>query len=860
MDTKTIFSLRNQAKDLVGNDKFIKLSEGLNIARDLYQEDKYDEWIKKAYAWVLIDLCKYLIQINNTNQLTALYKELVDIGIEEYDDHIIYSQIVQLRPKIDSNYNVIQKAEDLSKNGNHSEAIQIFQNLIIQNKLEEVHHEAYGWIIYRYLKSDINQLNSVQVRTFLRDYMNLKNERPSMLHSMILNFALNFSKSNNDFKFFNFFKLWDPSNLRPDDLKDGNKDGNKIPSLISRICREFINSKADIDLNFLFDSIKLDNNRILDFFREPYFWELMNLNKENKFNQLWPLFNEYVTKYASYDSSKWHSEILNLAERFMKENEEWRFFEFFKQWNPEKLRDEDWKETKKDEYTYKPLAIKALKKSFECIKKQNNYQDLNWIIPAYHKAINLFPDDEWLLREKALIHIKSKQFEEAISIYKKLVLELANSYYIWSELAKCIENNNKLKIGLLAKAASLEKNEDFLGEIRLQLAKLFIDENLAENAIVELNTYKSSREKSGKSFKEEYFSLRNSIAVIETNLTHNYKVYANYIPIAEDFAYADFEWYEVVLVDQWKNDKSKDIMLFINGDKIEFVISKSRFNSLKNANLGQVFNFKLHQQIIKKEVENTYSWQPKKIIEEVKYIPLVVKLSDKQSYEILENTFAYVEYINKEKQIVHAITYDNVEIFFPQSNNNFQIGDFITAKKFNKIIKGEKRTEIRQIKKIEKSLAINNFNKSIALVDGVNNEKQLFHFIIDKNTEGIIKYEATSLRPNEGDFIEIIYSKKKDKSNKFRLNVLEINNSSEVNPSLKRNISGLLSVNYKNDYDFDEFDNENDTAELPDFGFIGDYYVPKYLLEKHIIYNDCKINATAIFKGDKWKVISIEKI
>src|SRR5690606_10267991 len=225
-----------------------------------------------------------------------------------------------------------------------------------------------------------------------------KNERPSMLHSMILNFALNFSKSNKDFKFFNFFKLWNPSNLRAEDLKDGNKDGNKIPSLISRICREFINSKADIDLNFLFDSIKLDNNKILDFFREPYFWELMNLNKENKFNQLWPLFNEYVTKYASYDSSKWHSEILNLAERFMKENEEWRFLEFFKQWNPEKLRDDDWKETKKDEFTYKPLAIKALKKSFECIKKQNNEQDLNWIIPAYHKAINLFPDNEWLLR------------------------------------------------------------------------------------------------------------------------------------------------------------------------------------------------------------------------------------------------------------------------------------------------------------------------------------------------------------------------------------------------------------------------------------------------------------------------------
>ncbi len=38
----------------------------------------------------------------------------------------------------------------------------------------------------------------------------------------------------------------------------------------------------------------------------------------------------------------------------MKENEEWRFLNFFKNWNPENLRTEDWKETKKDENTYKP--------------------------------------------------------------------------------------------------------------------------------------------------------------------------------------------------------------------------------------------------------------------------------------------------------------------------------------------------------------------------------------------------------------------------------------------------------------------------------------------------------------------------
>ncbi|MFW2137384.1 tetratricopeptide repeat protein [Chryseobacterium sp. TY4] len=723
MDTKTIFSLRNQAKDLVGNDKFLKLSEGLNIARDLYKEDRFDEWIQKAYAWVLIDLCKYFILIKNTNKLKGLYKELVDIGITNNVDDIIYSQINQLRPKIDSGYGIIQNADELSKSGRHSEAIQVFHNLIIQNKLEEIHHETYGWIIYRYLKSDINQLSSVQVRTFLRDYMNLKNERPSMVHSMILNFALSFSKTNNDFNFFNFFKLWDPLNLRNEDLKDGNKDGNKIPSLISRICREFVNAKANVDLDFLFESIKLDKVKILDFFRESYFWELINLNKENKWSQLWPLFNEYTNNYAAHDASKWHSEILDLAERFMKENDEWRFFDFFKNWNPDKLREEDWKETKNEEFTYKPLAIKALKKSFECIKKQNSNQDILWLIPTYEKAIKQYPEDEWLLREKALIHIKCQQFEEAISIYKKLVLELSNNYYIWSEFAKCIVDNNKLKIGLLAKAATLEKNEDFLGEVRLELAKLFTDENLEQNAIVELNIYKNSREKSGKSFKEEYSNIRNRIITIETDLTHNSDVYNKYIPLAEDFAYSDFEWTEVALVDQWKNDKSKDKMLFINANNVEFVISKNRFRILRNANLGQIFSFKLYQQITKKEVESTYSWQPKKIVEEIRFVPLMVNKSHKQPYEVLKDTFAFVEYINKEKQIIHAITFDNTELFFPQLDNPIKVGEFITAKTFKKSIKGELRTEIRDVKKIDKNIAIPYFSKGLALVDGVNNQK-----------------------------------------------------------------------------------------------------------------------------------------
>ena len=221
MDSKTVFELRKEAKGLSGDEKLNKLNNALEIARKLYSDEPYDDWIQKAFAWVLIDLCKHYITDNNLNQAETCFRELNTIDFQGYADEIIENQKSFLRPKIDTNYSEVHKAEELSKNGKHQEALAICQNLISQNQLSELHHESYGWVIYRYIKAEENNLLSVGVRTFLRDYMNLKNERPSMLHSMILNFALNYSKTHSDFKFYKFFLLWNPNNLRYEDLNDG---------------------------------------------------------------------------------------------------------------------------------------------------------------------------------------------------------------------------------------------------------------------------------------------------------------------------------------------------------------------------------------------------------------------------------------------------------------------------------------------------------------------------------------------------------------------------------------------------------------------------------------------------------------
>ena len=555
---------------------------------------------------------------------------------------------------------------------------------------------------------------------------------------MILNFALNYSKTHSDFKFYNFFLLWNPDNLRNEDLHDGYKDGKDIPSLISRICREFVNSNTKINIDEFLSKINLNKETVLDFFRETIFWNVFNAHKENKFSELWNLFEQYNNNYSKHGQSKWHSEILNLAERFMKENDEWHFLNFFKNWNPENLRTDDWKETKKDEHTYKPLATKALKKTFEILKTQTSEQDFSWLIKPYETAIKLFPDDEWLLREKALLHFKNKELEFAIKIYKQLVLELSNKHYVWQEFSDCIISDNSLKIGMLSKALSLEKNEDFLGDIHLDLAKALIDENLLENALVELEAYKKHREIKGWKLSSLFDELHEKASSIKQSLKDNRELYKKYIPFAENFSYAD-----------------------------------------------------------------------------------------------LNDAIAIVEYINKEKNIIHAITTENKEVFFPQIKPELQIGDFVTAKSYIKKIKDENRIELRQIQKIDKSSVISKFQTQIAIVDGVNEQKQLFHFVISPKLQGIVKFTETSLRPSEGDFVKLTFATKTDKDKKLRVKILSIELTEEVNPNLRKDITGLLEVKYK-DNNYDDFEEEYDFCN----GYSSDKKWLEAISKKYIYKNN----------------------
>lgn len=226
--------------------------------------------------------------------------------------------------------------------------------------------------------------------------------------------------------------------------------------------------------------------------KNQFLWKLYRSTKGSVSSSIWDLFNQYLELFTDSPASLFDSKVLELAERIMKGSNAWRFYEFFKKWNPKKLRATDWEEVKDDNgEIYKPLAIKVLKRAKESIENLSDEQigNIQWLINLYDIAIKKYPNDDWNIRSKALLYLRAGQQVEAKNIYKMLCQKMGEKYYIWSEFADCWQETD-IKIALLCKAISLENNEDFIGKIRLELARQLIKSKKYENAIVEICLYK----------------------------------------------------------------------------------------------------------------------------------------------------------------------------------------------------------------------------------------------------------------------------------------------------------------------------------------------------------------------------------
>ena len=739
-----------------------KLSEAYSLAISLYNEDPNDEWIQKAYAWVLIDIVK--IEINSDlNKAKSFFNQLQSINFLD-KDKILTKQIEFLKPKLNINYSEILQADNYSKNGHHELAISSFRQLKEQGKLANDNHDSYGWAIYRHLKDNQDTLNINDVKKLLFEYLQLNNPRPELLHSMILQFAMSYSNKYSNLDIYKFFKMWNPKYLRSEDKKKQYKDNKSYPSLVEKLIRLFVEKNYQLDIGYLQEVIA-DDLLVIDTIRETFFWKLFNLHKDNKLQELWNMFDFYVNNFSNLGSSHWHSEILKLANKFMIEDNAWRFFNFFQNWGYVNLSNEDWQEETNGEHIYKPLARKSLSLINKNIKSNNiNADNLTWVVELYVVALEKFENDTWLLREYATLLNNVNRNQDAIDIYKSIILDLSDQAYVWHEFSGLLENVDvNIALSMLCKAMSIQKNKDFLDQIHLDLARLLVGKNKLIEAKTELKQYEEHRKEKGWKLAEEFVLLNNQLQDTEAQ-EDNFEFYKNNIELSDEYIYSDIKWTDLLFFDKWKTKEQKEIAVFSDLKDIELAVNLRKFKILQNAKVDEIYQFKLHYDKTKE-----------------RYIALKVQKSTLLKKDLIDNA-----------------------------------------------------------------------SVDIAIVDHINKEKKLFHYVVNSSSDGVIRFNQTELQPNIGDFIKIKYFKTFDnKQHKYKINILEVELTDEINTLLYKEIEGTLSLKVKYQ---DNYDSEHDVA---DFGFISDYYVPKYLLEKYKIREDCIVKAKVIRNGSKWRVFKL---
>ncbi|MBR4625861.1 MAG: hypothetical protein IKO56_10050, partial [Alphaproteobacteria bacterium] len=151
--------------------------------------------------------------------------------------------------------------------------------------------------------------------------------------------------------------------------------------------------------------------------------------------------------------------------------------------------------------------------------------------------------------------------------------------------------------------------------------------------------------------------------------------------------------------------------------------------------------------------------------------------------------------------------------------------------------------KVLQIEKLESNIAIQKFPLKIAIVDGINDTKQLFHCVFGQNMDIIIKYSETSLRPKVGDYVKIRYAFQKVEFGQNKRKMLDISSSEQGKLELKKTVSGNIKIVYK---------------DGKYFGFVNDYYVGSQYL--YGIEDNDTVKIDVVYNGQKWSAYKLRKI
>ena len=810
------------------------LREAYEMAKQDLSEE-HSEWTLSAMYWVVRDYCLYYIQNGqNANAKNCLNEMLLYLQQMDDYDGVAKNAYQKLCKQLDPNVQIIQVLSEKSKqSGQEQEAYETLKGLL-QDDLSNTLHEDAGWIIYRYLKANIQTCGLSNANEAIALYLNLRNIRPSLLHSQMLILATQIRDVYPDFDLLLFIREWDVEDFASDDYYRSYYNENERAPLVDRIIEKcFRYGYALQSIIDTFSSSKIDEDLITLCYSRWSFFEIDKL-KDGDVQKMFDRMSIYLeTINALPIKNEFHSRILSYILWKLPEDDKISYFpQILEHWGMNNFREEDWKKEQKEDKTFPSLAERAIAKCIDAYKI-NRFKDVTEEFESLLKeAVHRKSDDEQLSRNLGITLFSLGKKEEALYIYKSLLLQL-NTFYVWKELA-VIADDIQLKVSALCKALIIEKNENFLGEIHLQLAELLIDSHLYANARGELETYYNTYIKNHWRISDLYSQLAKQIPsnIVAAN---NNDFYISHQDVADEFIYSDIEWTPMIVTDVYSKEDGKK------------AIKKARLCASNGVSVAM--NLDTLRKRIQQDITIGMCVDAKLVSNENGYRCVLCRASESKISDVFKKVVGYIDYHNTEKKC-YTILGNNFRQYIIYSSLELESKSYCICYEIPEVEHDStKPYKAIFFQTIDPITAISEFPFRTAVVDNVNEEKQLFHCVFGRGLDIVVHNNETLLRPSVGDYVDIKYVLS-IREGKRKRKMIGIRAASDSKLELrKQGIQGTIRLN------------TNMYGEV--FGFVGDYYVPARLIEipeNAMIQSGDQVLIDVLFNGEKWQTYKLQCI
>lgn len=227
------------SRDVFSTRKEGKLDEAYKMAIELINKPDKDEWDIKAFAWCVIDLIKRGAQSGKRENIHHYADQLRNLDIDASDKILTDQRKYALR-LCNPNSQEILRAKSLSKQGDHHGALNLYKRIYNNGDQSIDVQTGFAWELYRVAKAMTEQtpVNFNGAKRFINDYFKLNTEKPSLLHTCILQLASKIAKEGK-LNMGAFARIWGLENLRPADYQPYiSDDGKSYPSLAERVIQQ----------------------------------------------------------------------------------------------------------------------------------------------------------------------------------------------------------------------------------------------------------------------------------------------------------------------------------------------------------------------------------------------------------------------------------------------------------------------------------------------------------------------------------------------------------------------------------------------------------------------------------------------